>query len=142
MKLFSIILGVLLSFSVIAQDELQTEDVEQKTLNDDASLTITASGTCASVVTNTGTSCEECLGKTDCVCSEADKFISWQSSDSRDFKIKFNGERSPFPPGCAKKMDNGIKQCRVKSNVDSGSYTYEVVWAGCENGSDPEIVIK
>lgn len=85
-----------------------------------------------------------CKGIKDCICSKKDKKITWKTSPSTTFEIKFTksttDKKDPFK-NCTLKPESGSEiSCKV---TNKGSYTYDVYAKGClAKPYDPMIIIR
>ncbi|MBA6287333.1 hypothetical protein [Colwellia sp. MB3u-4] len=80
-----------------------------------------------------------CKNDLECVCSQKEKYIAWQTTTGDAFDIRFT-EGSPFKRCVYQAGRDGEVRCKIKN---TGDYYYEVNVKGCAtNPYDPRIVVQ
>ncbi|MBA6297838.1 hypothetical protein [Colwellia sp. MB02u-9] len=80
-----------------------------------------------------------CRNDPECVCSQKEKYIAWQTTTGDAFDIRFT-EGSPFKRCEYQAGRDGEVRCKIKN---TGDYYYEVNVKGCAtNPYDPRIVVQ
>ncbi|AZG36240.1 hypothetical protein [Shewanella psychromarinicola] len=107
-------------------------------------LTVNECAVSASVNGGSGCDADQCASEAGCICTKKGDFITWKLDNEvdSDFKLKFSGD-SPLKDNCGKNFKKSERKCKVKESLTIGqSFDYQVVMQGCDNGSDPRIIIQ
>ncbi|WP_076539552.1 hypothetical protein [Shewanella sp. UCD-KL21] len=118
----------------------------RQSLAEDQTISLVASECAVTVTPNEGSGCEQgqCEGVEACICAKRGDFITWEMADDifSKFKLKFT-KNSPLKDQCGKNFKNGKAKCKVKEELEVGeSFDYLVMLEGCDEGTDPRIVIS